>query len=196
MRVTIPRMETYAHAFFTWALAKHGVKMGRAGGIAGAVGSVLPDIPAFSATAYYIGPAFFSEGWGAMSSDETLDAIYFTGPFGATGSALHSLVLPTLLLGVYFALRMGGMNHRRILLWFLLSWAGHTVVDFLTHVNGTRPLFWPISGWEWSSPVSYYNPRYYGTQFFLLSRGAIVAIVGLLTVRRVYLRFGKKSKSD
>jgi membrane-bound metal-dependent hydrolase YbcI (DUF457 family) len=90
---------------------------------------------------------------------------------------------------------MGGMDHRRILLWFLLGWAGHTVADFLTHVNGTRPLFWPISDWEWSSPVSYYDPRYYGRQFTLLSNGAIVAIMALLTLRRIRRRFWKKPKS-
>ncbi|MDP8971629.1 MAG: hypothetical protein M3N45_00310 [Actinomycetota bacterium] len=45
-------METYAHAFFTWALAKHGVKAGSAAGVAGAVEAVIPDVPAFFAAAY------------------------------------------------------------------------------------------------------------------------------------------------
>ncbi len=71
-------METYGHAFYTWAIAKHGVKAGRAAGIAGAVGGSLPDLPAIAATAYYIGPSFLSGGWSSMNSEEVLDAIYFT----------------------------------------------------------------------------------------------------------------------
>jgi hypothetical protein len=86
-------VDTYAHAFFTWAVAKHGERAGRAAAISsGAVGSLLPDIPAFLGTAYFTGTGYFREGWDAMSSEAVLDAIYFTGPFGGTGSVLHSLV--------------------------------------------------------------------------------------------------------
>ena len=44
----------YAHSFFTWALAKHGVGAGRAAGISGAIGAALPDAPAFAAAAYFL----------------------------------------------------------------------------------------------------------------------------------------------
>ena len=97
-------METYSHAFFTWALAKHGVKAGRAAGIAGAVGAAFPDLPAFAGTAYYVGPAYLRDGWSSMDSEEVLQAIYFTGPFGGTGSALHSAV-PVVALLVALGLR-------------------------------------------------------------------------------------------
>ncbi|MGI8866826.1 MAG: hypothetical protein ACR2G1_08855, partial [Rubrobacteraceae bacterium] len=116
-------METYSHAFYTWALAKHGVKAGRAAGISGAIGGSFPDIPAFAATAYYVGPTFASEGWSAMD-EEMLQNIYFTGPFGATGSTLHSAVPVVALLGLYFLLRLGQRDRRSILLWFLLGWFG------------------------------------------------------------------------
>lgn len=188
-------MDTYAHAFFTWAVAKHGVRAGRAAAISGAVGSLLPDIPAFLGTAYFTGTGYFREGWDAMSFEAVLDAIYFTGPFGGTGSVLHSLVFPAALLGLYPLLRLGGLDVRRLLLWFLSGWACHTVVDFLTHVNDTRPLFRPISGWEWSSPVSYYDSDYYGRQFFLLEHGTIAATMLFLAFKRLRrrLRGGKPS---
>jgi hypothetical protein len=163
-------VETYAHAFYTWAIAKHGLKAGRAAGIAGAVGGSLPDLPSIVATAYYIGPRFLTGGWSSMDSEEVLDAIYFTGPFGATGSALHSLVPPALLLALY---------------WLLIGWAGHTVVDFFTHVEDTRPLFWPISPWEWSSPVSYWDPDHYGQVFFLVNHAVLLLTVALLLVKRL-----------
>lgn len=178
-------METYSHAFFTWALAKHGVRAGRAAGIAGAAGAAFPDLPSFAGTAYYVGTAYLREGWGSMHSEEVLDAIYFSGPFGGTGSALHSAVPVAALLVLYRVLGLGARDRRRILLWFLVGWLGHTVVDFLTHVDDTRPLSWPISGWEWSSPVSYYNPLYYGRQFFAASHGLMLLVAAWLLLKRV-----------
>ena len=80
-------METYAHSFFTWALAKHGIGAGRAAGIAGAVGAALPDAPAFAAVLCFWGD------FGSIPREELLNSIYFTGPFGAAGTALHSIVV-------------------------------------------------------------------------------------------------------
>jgi membrane-bound metal-dependent hydrolase YbcI (DUF457 family) len=190
-------VDTPLHSFYTWALAKHGVKAGRAAGIAGAVGAAFPDIPAFAATAYYIGPVYLRDGWSSMDTEAVLDAIYFTGPFGATGSALHSALPVAFLLALYKVLGLGRRDTRRILLWFLLGWFGHTIVDFLTHVDDGRPLFWPVSDWLWSSPVSYYNPDYYGREFSAISNGVAVGIMALLLGRRVVLwRRGKTSKAE
>lgn len=172
-------METYSHAFYTWALAKHGVKAGRAAGIAGAVGASFPDLPAFAATVYYVGPAFVKDGWAAM--DETmLENIYFSGPFGATGSALHSAVPVAALLALYFLLKFGTRDRRSILLWFLIGWFGHTLADFLTHVDDVRPLFWPLSDWTWSSPVSYYDHLFFAANHALM----LLVIAGLILRRR------------
>lgn len=186
-------METYSHSFFTWALAKHGMRAGRAAGIAGAAGAVFPDLPSFAGTAYYVGTAYLAEGWSSMGSEKILDAIYFSGPFGGTGSVLHSTVPVLVLLGVYRVARLRRMDHRKILLWFLLGWLGHALVDFLTHVDDTRPLFWPISNWEWSSPVSYYNPAYYGQEFSLINHALILVTMAILLVRRLGRRKGSRT---
>jgi len=178
-------VETYSHAFFTWALAKHGVKTGRAAGIAGAVGATLPDMPSIAGTAYYIGMPFLREGWSSMDSEAVRDPIYVSGPFGATGVALHSAVPPLALLLLYVFLNLGSRDHRKILLWFLLGWLGHAVADFFSHVDGARPLFWPLSDWEWSSPVSYYDPLYYGNEFFAISHALILLTMTALLVRRM-----------
>ena len=178
-------METYSHSFFTWALAKHGIKAGRAAGIAAAIGAAFPDLPSFAGTAYYVGTGYLTEGWSAMDSQEVLDAIYFTGLFGGTGSALHSAVPPAILLAVYWIARLKRMDRRRILLWFLIGWIGHAFADFLTHVDDTRPLFWPITDWQWSSPVSYYNPNYYGREFFFISHVLLLLTMAALLVRRI-----------
>lgn len=186
-------METYSHAFFTWALAKHGVKAGRAAGTAAAAGAIFPDLPSFAGTAYHVGTAYLREGWDSMHSEELLDAIYFSGPFGGTGSALHSAVPVAALLVLYRFFGWGRRDRRRILLWFLLGWFGHTIVDFLTHVDDTRPLFWPISGWEWSSPVSYYNSLYYGREFFAVSHGLMLLTIVWLLIKRIS---GRRKKPE
>jgi len=190
-------VETYSHAFFTWALAKHGVKTGQAAGIAGAVGATLPDVPSIAGTAYYIGMPFLREGWSSMDSEAVRDPIYVSGPFGATGVALHSAVPPLALLLLYVFLNLGSRDHRKILLWFLLGWLGHAVADFFSHVDGARPLFWPLSDWEWSSPVSYYDPLYYGNEFFAISHALILLTMAALLVRRMRRQYkGPKTTSS
>ena len=171
-------------------LAKHGVKAGRAAGIAGAAGAAFPDLPSFAGTAYYVGTAYLTEGWSSMNSQQILDNIYFTGPFGGTGSALHSAVPVAALLILYWATRLKQIDRRRILLWFLIGWLGHAFADFLTHVNDTRPLFWPISDWQWSSPISYYNYNYYGRQFFFISHALILLTMAGLLIQRLRKRKG------
>ncbi len=176
-------------------MAKHGLKAGRAAGIAGTVGASLPDLPSFAGTAYYIGPAYLRDGWSSMDSEELLDAIYFSGPFGGTGSALHSAVPVAALLGLYWLLGVARRDHRKILLWFLLGWLGHTLADFLTHVDDVRPLFWPLSDWTWASPVSYYNSAYHGREFFLVNHGLmLLTMTGLLVAR--LRRRGKASGGE
>ncbi len=173
------------------------MKAGRAAGIAGALGAAFPDMPSFIATAYYIGPVYLRDGWSLMDTEAVLDAIYFTGPFGATGSALHSAIPVVGFLVLYRIFNLGGRDAKRILLWFLLGWLGHAVVDFLTHVDDGRPLFWPISDWLWSSPVSYYDSDYYGREFSLVSNGVAVGIMALLLIRRIARRReGKAPKAD
>ena len=178
-------METYSHSFFTWALAKHGVKASRAAGIMGAVGAALPDLPAIVGTFYFGGFAYLWEGWPSVASEA--EAIYFTGPFGATGSALHSVVPVVLSLILYRTLKLGRWDKLRVVLWFLLGWLGHTVTDFLTHANDTRPLFWPITNWRWSSPVSYWDDAYYGQEFSAVSHGLILLVMVGLLLRRIFI---------
>ena len=90
-----------------------------------------------------MGPAYLKDGWSSMDTEEVLQAIYSTGPFGGTGSALHSAVPVGALLALYRVFHIGRRDRRSILLWFLLGWLGHTVADFLTLVDDVRPPFWP-----------------------------------------------------
>jgi hypothetical protein len=188
-------VETYAHAFFTGIIARRGFKAGAGATAAATAGSMLPDMPSFAGVAYYVGLPFLWEGWSAMHGpgEAVEDAIYVTGPFGATGSALHSVVPALALLLLYRPLRVGRVDGRGVLLWFLIGWAGHAVADFLTHATDARPLLWPISDWTWQSPVSYWNPAYYGNQFFLIEHALILATLLYLVVHGLASRRGGSS---
>lgn len=183
-------METYGHAFFTAVIARYSFKASPVATAASALGAVLPDLPAFVAVAYYW------DSRNSMPLENLLDVIYFTGPFGRTGILLHSTVLVSLLLVFYWLLGVGKWDKRKILLWFLAGWAGHTLVDFLTHGDDARPLFWPISDWKWKSPVSYYNPLHYGREFFLVEHGAILLIIIWLLIGRIIGRRRRFSEAS
>jgi membrane-bound metal-dependent hydrolase YbcI (DUF457 family) len=182
-------VETYSHALFTGVLARYGFKASPAATTASVVGAVLPDVPAFIATAYY---------WNSRDSmprKELIDAIYLAGPFGTTGILLHSLVPVGLLLGLYWLLKLWRWDRLKIWLWFLIGWVGHTLVDFFTHSNDARPLFWPISDWRWASPISYYDPLHYGREFFLAEHGAVLLVIVLLLTRWIMRRGRPFSKT-
>jgi hypothetical protein len=64
---------------------------------------------------------------------------------------------------------------------FLWGWLGHVLTDLLTHVDDAIPLFWPISSYIITGPVSYWNPQYYGKEFGLINNIFIfIAIMYLI----------------
>ena len=38
----------------------------------------------------------------------------------------------------------------------------HLALDFPLHNNDSRAHFWPLTNWKFISPVSYWDPKYYG----------------------------------
>ena len=68
------------------------------------------DLPSFVAAVY------FWDERNSMPREELLGSIYFHSPLGATGSALHSIIPGAILLGLYWALRLGRFDGRRVLL--------------------------------------------------------------------------------
>jgi hypothetical protein len=177
-------MRTYSHAFFTWLLARYGFRASRKASLAGAAGAALPDVPAAAAVAYQalIQRSLPRPG---MPHDELhekfLDAAYESGLFAETGLFFHSTIPVGILLALHFVLRRLGRRHGGgVLLWFLLGWLGHVLADFFTHAEDARPLFWPLSSWLWQSPVSYWNPDRYGSEFFFAEHALI--LLGVLWI--------------
>ena len=46
---------------------------------------------------------------------------------------------------------------------FFASMAVHCAVDFLVHREDAHAHFFPVSSWRFVSPVSYWDPRHYGS---------------------------------
>lgn len=168
---------THLHALLLYLGAGEARHQGRAAEITGLVGAAFPDLPAFAAVVY------FWDEWDSMPREELLSAIYFTGPFGVMGTALHRRGRRPA--GALLVASVRAPRPAAHTLVVLLGWAGHTVVDFLTHVDDTRRLLWPLLGWKWSSFVSYYNLLYYGREFMVVEQASMLAIMVGLLVRRL-----------
>ncbi|NIQ39286.1 MAG: hypothetical protein GTN81_11925 [Proteobacteria bacterium] len=52
---------------------------------------------------------------------------------------------------------------------FLLGWSLHVSFDALTHVSDGYALFFPLSGYRFPAPVSYWETTYYGREYFWIS---------------------------
>jgi hypothetical protein len=126
----------HLHALLLYLGAGEARHQGRAAEITGVVGAAFPDLPAFAAVVY------FWDEWDSMPREELLNAIYFTGPFGVMGTALHRRGRHPA--GALLVASVRAPRPAAHTLVVLLGWAGHAVVDFLTHVDDTRPLLWPL----------------------------------------------------
>lgn len=160
-------MQTYSHAFSTWVATRYGLRATPAAATYGAFGAVLPDVPAFAGT------ACLWKKRRSMSYQEFWDTVHFLGSFGRAGTALHS-VIPVVLLLLIQCCALERRDGQRPLLWLLIGWMGHNIIDFLTHVDDARPQFWPLSRWKWRSRVSYWDPLYHGRLFFLVEHAALL----------------------
>ncbi|QDU41470.1 hypothetical protein Mal4_58380 [Maioricimonas rarisocia] len=133
------------------------------------LGAVAPDLPLYLLT--FGGLWFFHkwQGWTLEASARHIfDTLYFSDPgWIACHNLLHS---PTsLAMGLVVAKLAWRRWPRtaRWCTWFLAACALHAAVDIVTHHDDGPLLFWPI---DWStrfaSPVSYWDQRHFGREFF------------------------------
>ncbi len=161
-------MRTYSHALLTRAAARWLSPSGRAPAWA-SLGAVVPDLPAILGTAW-----LGAKRRKAPSRKDFENDVCGRSRFRAPDAALHS-ALP-----VTAALALCGLpevpkRYRDAALAFLLGWAGHVVSDALTHGTDARPLFWPISGWRFESPVSYRERARHALAFTAAEHLALLA---------------------
>ena len=56
----------------------------------------------------------------------------------------------------------------------------HVATDFPVHVFDGHPTFWPFSDWVFQSPVSYWDPRYFGDYVSFIELALAVSLIAIL----------------
>lgn len=160
-------MRTISHLLINSALIKKGGSHGIPRS-AFLFGAVIPDIPlGLLHVGYYLYSRFILEIPSPGLMPPGFDDLYFSNPWWiASYNFLHS---PSALL-IYLVL-LWGFRHKvksvgHWLFWMMAGSSIHTTLDIFTHVNDGPLLFWPFDlQTRFHSPISYYDPAYFGTAF-------------------------------
>ncbi|MEM6527659.1 MAG: metal-dependent hydrolase [Chloroflexota bacterium] len=180
-------MQTYSHAIINAALGKQLEKRGvRPMYWALVLGSLMPDVPLTILTFNYWYNIRGELGAGASPEQlfgERYDALYFSDPVWVTGhSLMHAPLMIALwmLIGWFFGFRQG-KKWGQWVFWFAVGNALHSLLDIPTHAGDGPLLLFPF---DWSlrydSPVSYWDPAYYGRIFAPLEHLLDLLLIGYL----------------
>ena len=139
-------MNTPAHAIAGLLLLGSGNRQRHA--VAIVAGSLVPDAPMLI---FYLWARF-----SGMSERSIWREGYFDPGWQAFFDAFHSF--PLLAFAALFALwmRMKGVAV------FFAAMVLHSVFDFPLHHHDAHRHFWPLSDYRFASPLSYWDPQYYG----------------------------------
>jgi hypothetical protein len=117
--------------------------------IAALAGGLAPDISLYVMAVW----ALFVQG---IPPETVFGEYYFSKEWMGVFSYDNSLVL----WGIVLLWAVWAKQAR------VVAFAGagmlHLVTDFLLHHSDARPHFWPLTDWIFTSPVSYWNPAFYG----------------------------------
>jgi len=135
------------------------------------IGAILPDLPMLG---FYLYEKLL------MGAPEELiwSTLYFTPRWQHFFDIFNSL--PLMLIGLLIVRRFGPDCLRPL----LLSMALHVFGDLPLHHDDAHAHFFPLSNWHFESPVSYWDPNYYGNLFAPLE--ALMVISGTVVLFRRY----------
>jgi len=149
-------MNTPAHLAASLLLWRKEAGWGAASAIA--CGAILPDAPMFG---FYLYQKIIGS-----SEREIWSTHYFAENWQAFFDAFNSIPIFIVLMAVfYFASR-----YRTGFRWGMLLAASallHVACDLPLHNDDAHRHFWPLTDWRYRSPVSYWDPKFYGIQFML-----------------------------
>ena len=138
--------------------------------VAAMVGGFVPDLPMFVLV-------LWSTRVIGLPEQDVFGRLYFSDSWQAIFAVDHGLLIwGTLLIA---ALWLGHVLLRA----FAGSGLLHAVADFATHHDDARRQFWPVSDWVYRSPVSYWDPRFYGNVFVVFEVGLVVLLALFLCWR-------------
>lgn len=189
-------MQTYSHVIITAALNRM-TRDKQTIPINGKwllLGSLLPDMPLLLLTLGYLVYNTYIDPIGEFIFGPRYDDLYFNNPFWITGHALfHAPPLIALyaLTGHFFGIKRG-RSWGVALFSFALGAASHSFIDILTHANDGPLLLYPFD-WQlrFNSPISYWDPQFFGREFFVFEH--ILILVLLVYLVADWLR-GRRAK--
>lgn len=143
-------MNTPAHLIF--GLAAFGKPNDRAVTSAALAGAIIPDLSLYLLASWHLfvletparvvfGRLYYSENWQAIFRID------------------NSFVLWGIALGV------GILFKSRVAIALCGAAFLHISLDFPFHNEDARAHFWPVTNWKFVSPISYWDPKYFGHFF-------------------------------
>lgn len=175
-------MQTYSHALINAAVGKQLEQRGvRPMYWALVVGSLMPDIPLTVLTINYI---LRTGGFNRPPEElfgPVYDQLYFANPTWVIG---HNLFHAPLMVALWLAIGwfVGWRQNRtwgKWFFWFAVGNALHSLIDIPTHHHDGPLLLFPF---DWSlrfvSPISYWDPRFYGGYFAIFEHLLDLFIIG------------------
>jgi len=163
--VRFPHMITPSHMIYSWALAKAtDPQPNKLRTLAFVAGGLIPDLPTYT--------FFFVHTFLLGTSQQLMwDTLYFDSAWSPFITLSHSLLLwPLLLLGA-------ALTKQRLLKFFAMSGLLHVTLDFFVHHDDAYRHFWPLSDWKFMSPISYWDPAYFGNWVGLVDTVFIIALL-------------------
>jgi len=166
---SLANMITPSHMIYSWAFAKIArQRPKRIDTLLIVSGGFIPDVPTY---------LFFFVNTFILGTSQQLmwDTLYFDSVWSPYITLSHSLLLwPLLLLFATIA-------KQRLLQLFSASAFAHVVLDFFVHHDDAYRHFWPLTNWKFLSPLSYYDPQYYGTWVSTIDSLLIIGLLAWLS---------------
>lgn len=172
-------MRTYSHAVLTWAVARSAAPQEVSAAAWGASGATLPDLPLIAGAAWLVARRRH------LYNDQLNEEVCAKGSFAGPDAALHSAILVGGLLVTFWTCTSRERKRYRLLLAFLVGWAGHVLTDALTHAEDARPILWPLSERRLRSPISYWDSSRHARSFARVEHGVLLLIVARAILRQV-----------
>ncbi|NJL33051.1 MAG: metal-dependent hydrolase [Chloroflexaceae bacterium] len=161
------------------------------GGLAPDVGLLLLSLGYFIALRWFGVP-------GERVFGTTYDTLYFTNPIWIIGyNGLHAPLMILALAAIgYYAMRNGRIWGNP-LIWFAVGCSVHSIGDIFTHHFDGPLLLFPFN-WNlrFMSPISYWDPRYYGDQFAIFEFGLNIAMILYLLAGWLRRKFSAARADD
>ena len=124
-------------------------------------GALIPDVPMIL---FY----FFEKVWKGTAETVIWSEKYHLNSWQNFFDLFNSLPL----IGLGFALSV--IRKSKVGILFFISMFLHVCGDFFVHHEDAHRHFFPFSDWRFTSPISYWDPRYHGMTLSLIEIAAVI----------------------